>query len=69
MYAPQLVIRQYARPLWCSLLWTQEQSLPQWPGILRNNQLMKSKFDKMLSDQCMFISAAYAECLHIKLVF
>ena len=42
-------IPQYAQPLWCRLPWTQEQPVPQRPGILRDNQLMKSKFDKMFS--------------------
>ena len=40
-----LVISQYARPLWRRLLWTLEQLAPQRPGILWDNQLMKSKFD------------------------
>ena len=32
-----------------------EQPAPQQPGILRDNQLIKSKFDKMISDQCLFL--------------
>ena len=55
-----------AGSFWCGLLnmpglcgaggsETQEQPVPQRLGILRDNQWMKSKFDKMISDQCLFL--------------
>ena len=42
-------------PLWYRLLLSPEQPAPQQPGILRDNQLMKSKFEKMTSDQFLFL--------------
>ena len=57
----------FAWPLWCSLLWTLEQPAPQRLGIMWDNQLMKTTFNFILWS--VFISVAYAECLHIKINF